>query len=447
MDGMDRPKPLHKLKPTTPLQLLTAMWMLLVIPMLAIADNKDQIAQAKALFDNGQARGAYRLLLPLEKEYAGLPEFDYMLGISALDGDEPGYAVVALQRVIAVQPLFVGARIDLARSYFYLREFDAAREEFETVLRFNPPGVVRELVVHYLDEIYKRQQGNRSHFSYALHGSAGSDSNANSATDATSYLGFELGPASRKFPSNYFSVGALANYAYQASSRSTLYIGADVRDKHYQDANFVNTRIFSGNMSMNYFGRSYSINLGSQAFYTLTDGQYQTYNGVVLGQLQFMLGKYLKTALTGRAAVAEYLGELSDQDSMSGLGSISIGMVRDVGIIPAIDLSIFAGKSIARTPGSPYGNDHYGARATGIKPINNKLRLIGSTGAGWTRYDGLFSGNVRNERRLDATASIEWRPTKSFSISPSASYVYNTSTIVLYAYDKLDYHLNIRKDF
>lgn len=410
-------------------------------------DKRDQLQQAKALFDSGRARGAYRLLLPLEKEYAGFPEFDYLLGIAALDADIPGYAVVALQRVIAVEPLFVGARIDLARAYFYLREFDSSRQEFETVLRFNPPSQVRELVVRYLDEIYKRQKGPRRHFGFAINGTVGNDSNANNASEVTVINDFQLNESSIKTPSTYVGIGGQANFAQQTSSRSTLYLGADIEKRLFLDAEFVNTQIVGANISTNYFARYFSMNMGGQLFHTNTDDTYKTYNAVGVGQFQFMLGRFIKSALVGRAAVSEHQGELSDQDSYSAQGIASIGLARDFGIIPATDVSFILGKTIARHAGSPYGNDQYGVRFKGIKPVTSKWRLMGTSGALWTRY-GIFDGtNVRNDRRLDATASIQWRPSKGFMLSPSVSYIHHSSTINIYNYRKLDYHLKFRKEF
>ena len=426
----------------------TFLIILAFLPILAFAGAKETIFQAKQLLDNGQAKGAYRLLLPLEKEFAGFPEFDYLLGIAALDGDVPGYAVIALQRVIAMEPTFVGARIDLARAYYFLGEFGAARQEFETVLKFNPPAAVRELVVKYLDDIYRRQQGgDKTRFSFAVDGSAGKDSNANSATEAVTYQGFALSEQSRKLASGYVSYGATGSVAHQGSSRMTFYLGADVREKKVLDAAFVNSRIASGNANINYFSRSFNLNIGSQVFYTNTGGKYDSYNGVGVGQLQFMLGRHFKTTLMSRLSIAENPGDLSVQDNYSGIVGLGLGLVKDHGIIPATNVIALYGKTVARHAGSPYGNDFIGLRGTAIKPVDASLKLVGSAGLAKTSYAGLFGGSERIEYRGDATVSIDWRPTKGLVVTPSASYIYNHSGITIYKYDKIDYSLKIRKEF
>ncbi|MGH8722626.1 MAG: surface lipoprotein assembly modifier, partial [Burkholderiales bacterium] len=60
--------------------------------------------RAKALLQRKDAVGAYKLLLPLEPQRAGDPEYDYLLGIAALDAGDPERAVFALERVLALQP-------------------------------------------------------------------------------------------------------------------------------------------------------------------------------------------------------------------------------------------------------------------------------------------------------------------------------------------------------
>lgn len=82
--------------------------------------------KARELLNSQQAGSAYTLLAPLSDERAGDPEFDYLLGIAALDSGQPGQAVFALERVPAVKP-----DDSLARSA--LSEFETSKQEFENV--------------------------------------------------------------------------------------------------------------------------------------------------------------------------------------------------------------------------------------------------------------------------------------------------------------------------
>ena len=62
------------------------------------------VLQARALLDRGQAKAAFDLLEPQETPRAGDPDFDTVLGISAIETQQFTRAIFALERVLAVQP-------------------------------------------------------------------------------------------------------------------------------------------------------------------------------------------------------------------------------------------------------------------------------------------------------------------------------------------------------
>ena len=55
---------------------------LAALPALALGDALTD--RATALLERSDAKAAYELLLPLESQRAGDPEFDYLFGIAAL---------------------------------------------------------------------------------------------------------------------------------------------------------------------------------------------------------------------------------------------------------------------------------------------------------------------------------------------------------------------------
>lgn len=60
--------------------------------------------EARRLLDGKAAEQAYQLLAPLEDSRAGNPEYDYLLGVAALNAGRPKLAVFAFERVLSVQP-------------------------------------------------------------------------------------------------------------------------------------------------------------------------------------------------------------------------------------------------------------------------------------------------------------------------------------------------------
>ncbi len=89
----------------------------------AVTDN------ARALLDKGDAKSAFALLEPLEPQRAGDPEYDFLLGLAALEVGKNTNAVFALERVLAVDPNHVRARAEIARAYLALGETKTAKQE------------------------------------------------------------------------------------------------------------------------------------------------------------------------------------------------------------------------------------------------------------------------------------------------------------------------------
>ena len=115
-----------------------------------------EIARAQQLLNQNKPAEAYEYLAPFEDRYAGDVDFDYVLGISALDSGKSDKATLAFERVLAVNPNFAGARLDMARAYFQLGDADRAKAEFLTVRELNPPQQALAVIKQYLDAIDKK---------------------------------------------------------------------------------------------------------------------------------------------------------------------------------------------------------------------------------------------------------------------------------------------------
>ena len=81
----------------------------------ALADPQ-ALERARGLLASGNPKQAYAELAPLQDKLLGQPEFDYLLGVSALDSGRVEEAVIAFERVLALFPNHAGAQMDLARA-------------------------------------------------------------------------------------------------------------------------------------------------------------------------------------------------------------------------------------------------------------------------------------------------------------------------------------------
>ena len=143
------------------------------------------LEKARALQASGKASEAYQMLQKQADRYAGNPEYDYLLGTTAIDAGIPLQAVFALERVLDVQPDNAPARAELARAYYLIGENQAARAEFSKAKQSAMPAPARLEMDRYLSAVDERILGNKQRTVTYVEAGLGSDSNINAATSTS----------------------------------------------------------------------------------------------------------------------------------------------------------------------------------------------------------------------------------------------------------------------
>ena len=87
------------------------------------------LAKAEELLRANRAAEAYDLLEPFEFEEAGNLKYDYLLGVAALNSGKPDKATLVFERVLALEPRYLGVRLDLGRAYFQIGDLARATQE------------------------------------------------------------------------------------------------------------------------------------------------------------------------------------------------------------------------------------------------------------------------------------------------------------------------------
>ena len=149
------------------------------------------IDEARELMGQQQAEAAFALLDPLEEERSGDPEFDYLLGIAALDSGNVTRAIFALERVLIVEPGNDVARAEIARAHFLVGERETARREFQTARQSGAaPTEAIQLIDKYLELLERARPPAElgTTVSGYIDVTLGYDSNVNSATDEDSVV-------------------------------------------------------------------------------------------------------------------------------------------------------------------------------------------------------------------------------------------------------------------
>jgi tetratricopeptide (TPR) repeat protein len=252
---------------------------------LALPQALDHAAlgEAEALVRAGKAEQAWALLAPLEREHAGRPDFDYLLGLAALESGRPNRATFVLERVITVNPGHLAARLEMARAYFALNDFERAEREFGFILQSAPPAEIRSLSETYLERIRTASRRRQSGLSGYVEAAFGRDTNVSAAAAQSSIfvpaLGVELtpDPAFQRRPDEFVSLAAGLEYAHALGAGLALVAGADVRQRWHSDAEAFDFRAVDLHLLLNQRlgerdGMQYSLGHGD---YQLDDRRYR----------------------------------------------------------------------------------------------------------------------------------------------------------------------------
>lgn len=433
-----------------------SMVALLLLSGSVLAAEDGLLAQADKLLKSGKAKEAYVLLVPHQSERAGDQNYDYLLGIAALDSGKPNEAVFALERVLAVNPNHLQARAEIARAYYATGEVAASQQEFETVKKQNPPREVNAAIEKYLDAIERARAGERTTVRGYLEAAAGSDSNVNSATAGNQIAIPAFGGAIATLNANgvelrdtFSSVSAGFNVRHLLSPEWSVFGGAGFNQRMNSTQTLFDTGGLDGNLGVN-LGKgddNYSVALQLQNF-NVNNSLYRNAAGLT--------AQWLRN-LNSSSQVSTYL-QYTDlhypgQDVRDAQRYIlGAAYARALGgeYMPVVYVGGYAGQEKERRSNVPYlGHNPYGLRTGGEMKINPMSTLFGSLNVESRNYGGqdpLFLV-TRKDTQSDLIVGIRYIPAKRWTITPSFSYTRNSSNIIISDYIRTVYSVTVRRDF
>ena len=411
---------------------------------------RDSESGRAALASGGNKAALYPALAAQELTYGGDVDYDYALGVAALDAGANSEAVAALSRAIAADPAYAGARLELARAYFLIGDNEAARREFEILRGQSPPPAVAQAIDSYLAAIQRKSLEYRSAALFALEVASGYDSNANAATTDSSFLGFQLNDRSVETDSAYASLSAAAQGSLPLTPGWRLTGDVDALYKAYPDASFVDTTAYG-------VGGGFDVRLGSVTASLGVGGQWVALDGEENHQLLSVDTGFLHAAgerwqwgLNLRHAQNRYhqaVLEIQDVDQTVGGASL----LARLGASGRTQLSFAAtaGVEDAEQPGSPFGRDLLGLRAGLSFQLTPRFALSTGLAGLQSDYDGLFFGQNREDQQASAQFGWAWRAAwlGGGALRGHVLYVNNDSDVSLYDYERWDAGLSLRKEF
>ena len=408
------------------------------------------LGEARTLLDAGKPREAYALLTEHEVAFAGTPEYDYLFGLAALDSKRPKEAAFALERVVAGQPDFLGARMDLARAQLALGQRALAREQFRFLLTQAPPEETRIVIQRYLDSIGTSKMHVRASWSALAQAGAGYDSNANGSTSEQSFLGFTLDPHNVATSSSFGELALNGGNVLAFSPTFGLVSNLGLMHRANTDASFVDQSVSSLSSAAVWLRGAYRFSAGLDGYVGWLDGEnHERGTNLNLGASR-QFGSDYEGAISLRAGTLEYRDDaLRILDTDRYLAGASLTRLNLGPRGARVGATLLLGLDDAKQAGSPYGNDRYGLRVFGSMALLPNISAYAELSEMSTRYDGSFFGAKRNDAQFGLTlaADLQDFPTRRWTLTPRLRYMKNDSNIALYEYDRFEAVIYLRRGF
>jgi len=410
-----------------------------------------ELQRAQAMLSGGQAAEAYQLLSGREADWAGIPLYDYLLGMAALDAGRPGEAIFSLQRVVANEPEFSGARMELARAHYEAGELKASRTQFEYLLTQSPPQNTRSIIERYIAAIDGRGPGGGGVRPFIELG-AGYDSNANGSTGEQTFLGFTLDTNNVETASSFFELAAGLNHVAPLGESVAWINGVRLSHRLNPDADFVDQSIGSLGTMLSWAHERARASVGINGYYSFLDGEDHEWGAAVDLATGRRLGDNWDLGLTLRGGPVRYENDLLEVlETDRYLGALTLSRLNIGGRPARMGLTILGGLDDEREDGSPYGNQRLGARLTGGWAISARSGMYAEAGYLRTGYDdspGFFGVDRKDEESswLIAGEIQDW-PTRGWALNPRLRYVQHDSNVSLYEYDRWEASVYLRRSF
>lgn len=419
------------------------------------------LTHAQSLLKAGQAKQAYALLAPAEFEMAGDIGYDYLLGAAALDSGRPDKATLAFERVLAVDPGHYGARLDLARAYFALGDYARAGQEFDRVMKQNPPALARTIIEQYQAAIANHLNP-KARFTGHIEAAFGYDTNVNAASSSeTMYIpifGATFSPVSSSLAArdNYMTLGAGGEISIPVRPGLSMFAGLDGKKRLNFEQDTFNTGSVDARIGANIGSdrNTFRVALQKGGFYL--DDKYNRDTTGVTGEWRHIPDPRNQFSVFGQFAQLRYkhdkLGnDLSANDIDQTIAGAGWLHALDEGGKSVLFGSLYGGteRTVAQIQRIDGDQDFAGLRAGGQTRLNDSSSVFASLGykhGAYSRRNALFL-DYREDRQYDLSAGLSWVPARNWTVRPQISYTRNDSNIALNDYDRTDISATVRHDF
>jgi outer membrane protein len=455
-------------------------WLALAAPGATLAQALEapagapsQLQQADALIRDNKSEEAYALLAPLEPTQAGNVEYDYLLGVSAVNSGRPALAVFALERVQATDPLYRDAGLWLAIAYYQSGDLDRAKPAFEAVVAQSSSAEARDKAQRYLETLDQEEARKQGHPTLLgrLEGGIGYDSNiTNSAAGLSAPQLAAAVPAPSSNRGGLESVVNLMAEGRIPISRHYAFVSAEDQRRDYNGNDFMSSDLLAVRGGMNFVdaqGDSYRLSIMQRQF--RQQGTLFAASGITNDY--DMGGGELRTRR--KLSPHDYLGyivqynqirfltnspENTDQ-AMAGVNYTHLFQTRGKPVLYLGYTYLYDQAVQSKISFNPQYGDGTTVASRGTHFISGYFQYslsaevdLVSTDYVYLRQDmGAFARDATVAYGRDRTSflslGVNWRIKPQWSLRSQVGHTANRSNIPVYSYDKTEVLVLLRRDF
>lgn len=414
----------------------------------------DLLDKGRGLIAEGSNEEAFQTFQAEELEYAGVPSYDYWFGVSAIRAGHASLGLLALDRLLLVQPEHAGGRLERAFALLQLGMLDEADDELDQLQQMNPPEKAAEVIKRYRSLIAeKRTQDERPSHVVVVGSGLGYDSNVNSAP--SDYLLdlfgglFQSRVSGEDSTFSDFRLQYMANVPVDAIHSVQFVFGGQSRAHHKSSLDPYNLGLIQGQAVWRYSPsadlvvntRGELVRVYSGASY---DGLFTQYGLSSSVDIPVFLESRLELG-GGLRSVRYDTGEANDADEISLLSGLTVPLSSQVQVGSELTFE------------HEQADDRDGGSANRIKAqldlnykLNLKHRLQVSLSSQWVNYQdkgfGVYNDFVpvsRRDRSFQGGAEWLWAITPSLSLTTQAGYRQQTSSLEFFEYNQFSVSSNL----
>ena len=417
--------------------------------------SSQTLMNAEMLIQKNDFSAAYQLLEPLEADRAGDVDYDYLLGVAAVESGSLTRGAFALERVLAINPNHKDARAEMAKAHYLLGEKDAAKAEFNNVLAQNPDAQTKKSIEKLLTAIQKIE-GTTTTFGAYLEFGLGRDSNVSSAPDLLTIgvplfggLLLDLGSSGKAKADHFMNLAGGVSFRQPIDENFAVFGSVSGTNRINGTEMAFDNSALDLNAGLQYKQNKHSFTAALQDNHFDLDSEGFRHAYGVTGQYLYNINANSQAGAYLQYSRLKYTNN-SDRNADRKVIGFNAGHVFKGDLSPVIYGSIYGGREEARDAGKQeLSQDIAGFRMGGQVSLASKWQLQASMGVELRDNDENDTAFLmkRKDHQYDASLGINYFPIQDWSIKPQISYSKNDSNIDLNSYDRTVVSVSVRKDF